>query len=102
MKLLKTMLVLFLASSLVLGQSTAGNNTSSEDRIANQIKTLQDAISSQQQQIEALRQELATQKQSESAPHLANAALTTSSTAAASSGIGKAQGFAAVISHRRH
>jgi hypothetical protein len=83
MKLLKTMLVLFLASSLVLGQSTAGNNTSSEDRIANQIKTLQDAISSQQQQIEALRQELATQKQSESAPHLANAALTTSSTAAA-------------------
>lgn len=83
MKLLKTMLVLFLASSLVLGQSTAGNNTSSEDRIANQIKTLQDAISSQQQQIEALRQELATQKQSESAPHLANAALTTSSPAAA-------------------
>ncbi|MBZ5506854.1 MAG: hypothetical protein LAO78_15470 [Acidobacteriia bacterium] len=80
MKLLKTMLVLFLASSFVLGQSTSGNSTSSEDRIANQIKTLQDAISSQQQQIEALRQELTTKKQADSTPHLANAALTTSST----------------------
>jgi hypothetical protein len=82
MKLHKTMLVLFLASSFALGQSKPGDNTGSEDRIANQIKTLQDAISSQQQQIEALRQELANKKQAESTPHFANAALTTPSTAA--------------------
>ncbi|HEX4605033.1 MAG TPA: hypothetical protein VH724_13625 [Candidatus Angelobacter sp.] len=82
MKLLKTMFVLFLASNIVLAQSAAGNNTGSEDRISNQIKTLQDAISSQQQQIEALRQELAARKQAESTPHLANASLTTVSTTA--------------------
>src|SRR5262249_3602803 len=69
---------LLLISSLVLGQSTSGNNAKSDDnRIADQIKTLQDAIASQQQQIEALKQELTSRKQAESEPHLANASLTT-------------------------
>ena len=101
MKLLKTMLVLFLASSLVLGQSTAGNNTSSEDRIANQIKTLQDAISSQQQQIEALRQELAAKKQADATPHLTNAALTTSMPGAADSIAARRVSGSAETSSRR-
>jgi hypothetical protein len=62
----------------MLGQSTPSNNPKPDDnRIADQIKALQDAISSQQQQIESLRQELAARKQAESTPHLTNAALTT-------------------------
>jgi cell division septum initiation protein DivIVA len=83
MKLFRQICFLLLASSLVLGQSTPSNNPKSDDnRIADQIKTLQDAISSQQQQIEALRQELAAKKQADATPHLTNAALTTSSATA--------------------
>jgi hypothetical protein len=81
MKLFRHVWFLFLVSSLVLGQSMPSNNPKSDDnRIADQIKTLQDAIASQQQQIESLRQELAARKQAESAPHLTNAALSTGST----------------------
>jgi hypothetical protein len=81
MKLFRHVWFLLLVSSLVLGQSTPSNNQKSDDnRIADQIKTLQDAIASQQQQIESLRQELAARKQAESAPRLTNAALTTGST----------------------
>lgn len=69
-----------MVSSLVLGQSTTNNTNSDDNRISNQIKSLQDAIASQQQQIESLRQELAARKQADSTPHLANATLTTSST----------------------
>jgi hypothetical protein len=80
MKLFQRMFFLLLVSSLVFGQSTTTNTNSDDNRISNQIKTLQDAIASQQQQIESLRQELAGRKQSDSTPHLANAALTTSAT----------------------
>jgi hypothetical protein len=84
MKLLRQMCFLLLVSGFMLGQSASSNNQKSDDnRIADQIKTLQDAISSQQQQIEALRQELAQKKQADAAPHLANAALTTPSTVSA-------------------
>jgi hypothetical protein len=83
MKLFRQICFLLLASSFVVGQSTPSNNPKSDDnRIADQIKTLQDAISSQQQQIEALRQELAAKKQADATPHLTNAALTTSSATA--------------------
>ena len=84
MKLFRPVWFLFLISSLVLGQSTSGNNAKSDDnRIADQIKTLQDAIASQQQQIEALKQELASRKQAEPEPRLANASLTTAMPATA-------------------
>lgn len=77
MKLFRHLWLLLLASSFLLGQGTPSNNTKSDDsRIAEQIKTLQDAIASQQQQIETLKQELAGRKQAEATPHLANAALT--------------------------
>ena len=83
MKLFRYVWVMFLVSSFVLGQSTSGNNSKSDDnRIADQIKTLQDAIASQQQQIESLRQELAAEKQN-SMPRLTNATLTTTSTTSA-------------------
>jgi len=81
MKLFRYIWFMLLVSSLVLGQSAPSNNTKSDDnRIADQIKTLQDAIASQQQQIENLRQELAARKQAESTPRLTNAALTTGNT----------------------
>src|SRR6476469_9899801 len=83
MKLFRHVWLLLLASSFLLGQSAPSNNTKSDDsRIADQIKTLQDAIASQQQQIETLRQELAERKQAEATPHLANAALTATGTSA--------------------
>ena len=83
MKLFRHVWFFFLISSFVLGQTTPSNNTKPDDnRIADQIKTLQDAIASQQQQIESLRQELANRKQAESEPRLTNAALTTSPSAA--------------------
>src|SRR5262249_14293770 len=53
---------------------------SDDSRIANQIKGLQDAIAQQQQQIEALRQELADKKNADSTAHLTNASLTTNVT----------------------
>jgi hypothetical protein len=78
MKLFRHGFLLLLASALAFGQSTPSSSAKPDDgRIADQIKTLQDAITSQQQQIEALRQELAAKKQAESTPHLTNAALTT-------------------------
>src|ERR1700719_1766657 len=80
MKLFRQICFLLMVSSLVLGQSTTNNANSDDNRISNQIKSLQDAIASQQQQIESLRQELAARKQADSVPHLANASLTTSST----------------------
>ncbi|HEY2363575.1 MAG TPA: hypothetical protein VGK36_20820 [Candidatus Angelobacter sp.] len=80
MKLFQRIFFLLLVSSLVFGQSSTNNTNSDDSRISNQIKSLQDAIASQQQQIESLRQELAGRKQSDSTPHLANAALTTSAT----------------------
>lgn len=79
MKLFRQICFLLLVSSFVFGQSAPTNTNTDDSRISNQIKTLQDAIASQQQQIEQLRQELAARKQAESAPHLANAALTTGS-----------------------
>jgi hypothetical protein len=80
MKLFRQICFLLMVSSLVLGQSTTNNTNSDDNRISNQIKSLQDAIASQQQQIESLRQELAAKKQADSVPHLANASLTTSTT----------------------
>ena len=80
MKLFRQICFLLLVSGFVLGQSTTTNTNSDDNRISNQIKSLQDAIASQQQQIESLRQELAARKQSDSTPHLANAALTTPTT----------------------
>lgn len=81
MKLFRHGFFLLLASSLMFGQSTPNNPD--DTHIANQIKTLQDAIVNQQQQIEALRQELAARKQAESTPHVVNAALTTPGTVSA-------------------
>lgn len=81
MKLFRQICFLLLVSSFIFGQSASNNTNSDDSRISNQIKSLQDAIAGQQQQIEQLRQELAARKQAESAPHLANASLTTSSTA---------------------
>lgn len=78
MKLFRQICFLFLVSSFAFGQSTTNN--SDDNHISKQIKTLEDAIASQQQQIESLRQELAARKQADSAPHLANAAFTTPST----------------------
>src|ERR1041385_8708335 len=80
MKLFRQICFLLLVSSFVFGQSAPNNTNTDDSRISNQIKTLQDAIASQQQQIEQLRQELAARKQADSAPHLANAALTTHGT----------------------
>src|ERR1051326_840296 len=80
MKLFRQICFLLLVSSFVFGQSAPNNANTDDSRISNQIKTLQDAIAGQQQQIEQLRQELAARKQAESAPHLANAALTTPGT----------------------
>jgi len=80
MKLFRQICFLLLVSSFVFGQSTTNRTNSDDNRISNQIKSLQDAIASQQQQIESLRQELAARKQSDSAPHLANASLATTST----------------------
>jgi hypothetical protein len=79
MKLFRQICFLLLVPSFVFGQSAPNNTNTDDSRISNQIKTLQDAIASQQQQIEQLRQELADRKQAESAPRLANAALTTGS-----------------------
>jgi len=81
MKLFRQICFLLLVQSFIFGQSAPNNTNSDDSRISNQIKSLQDAIASQQQQIEQLRQELAARKQAESAPRLANASLTTSSTA---------------------
>ncbi|MGZ4843886.1 MAG: hypothetical protein ACXVJ1_04175, partial [Candidatus Angelobacter sp.] len=80
MKLFRQIFFLLLVSSFVFGQSTTNNTNSDDNHISKQIKTLEDAIASQQQQIESLRQELAARKQADSAPHLANAAFTTPST----------------------
>ena len=74
MKLFRYGFVLLFASGLMVGQDAPNNDDS---HIANQIKTLEDAVAGQQQQIEALRQELAARKQAEAAPHLANASLAT-------------------------
>jgi hypothetical protein len=82
MKLFRHVWFFLLISSFVLGQSAPSNTKPDDSRIADQIKTLQDAIANQQQQIETLRQELATRKQTESEPRLTNAALTTSRTSA--------------------
>jgi len=80
MKLYKPV-VLLLISSLMFGQSstpaTAPAQGSDDARIADQIKGLQNAIAQQQQQIEALRQELADRKKADSTPRLTNASLTT-------------------------
>src|ERR1051326_304690 len=79
MKLFRTIVVLFSVSSLTLAQNTTTPNpgqSSDDAKIAGQIKGLRDAIAAQQQQIQALQQELAERKKSEAAPHLANAALT--------------------------
>jgi len=81
MKLFRQICFLLLVQGFIFGQSAPNNTNSDDSRISNQIKSLQDAIASQQQQIEQLRQELAARKQAESAPRLANASLTTSSTA---------------------
>jgi len=81
MKLFRQICFLLLVQGFIFGQSAPNNTNSDDNRISNQIKSLQDAIASQQQQIEQLRQELAARKQAESAPRLANASLTTSSTA---------------------
>jgi hypothetical protein len=80
MKLFRQICFLLLASCFVFGQSAPNNTNTDGNRISNQIKTLQDAIASQQQQIEQLRQELAARKQADSTPRLTNAALTTTST----------------------
>ncbi len=82
MKLFKPMVLVFLISSLMFGQSNtpAPAQNSDDARIAGQIKGLQDAIAQQQQQIEALRQELAERKKSDATPHLTNASLTTNVT----------------------
>jgi hypothetical protein len=77
MKLFRRLCFLLLVSSLVFGQSTTNNTKSDDNHISKQIKSLEDAIASQQQQIESLRQELAAKKQADSTPHVANAALTT-------------------------
>ncbi|HKD80687.1 MAG TPA: hypothetical protein VKH81_13395 [Candidatus Angelobacter sp.] len=79
MKLLKPVVLVFLISSLMIGQSNAPAPAQNSDdtKIANQIKSLEDAVAQQQQQIEALRQELADRKKTDSAAHLANASLTT-------------------------
>src|SRR5215475_11148556 len=79
MKLFRQICFLLLVSSFIFGQSASNNTNTDDSRISNQIKSLQDAIASQQQQIEQLRQELAARKQAESTPHLANASLTTGS-----------------------
>ena len=79
MKLLKPVVLLLLIPSLMLGQSAAPAPAQNFDdtRISQQIKGLQDAIARQQEQIQALQQELAMRKKAESEPRLTNAALTT-------------------------
>ena len=78
MKLLKPMVLVFLISSFMFGQSNApAPAQKSDDAITNKIKGLEDAIAQQQQQIEELRKELADKKNADSTPHLTNASLTT-------------------------
>ncbi|HKR96301.1 MAG TPA: hypothetical protein VJW55_13095, partial [Candidatus Angelobacter sp.] len=77
MKLLKPMVLVFLISSFMFGQSNApAPAQKSDDAITNKIKGLEDAIAQQQQQIEELRKELADKKNADSTPHLTNASLT--------------------------
>jgi hypothetical protein len=82
MKLFKPMVLVFLISSLTFGQSNppAPAQSSDDAKVAGQIKGLQDAIAQQQQEIEALRQELADRKKADATPHLTNASLTTNVT----------------------
>jgi hypothetical protein len=84
MKVFKAVVFLLLISSLMFGQSNPQSAAQASDdaKITGQIKGLQDAIARQQQQIEALRQELAEKKQADSTPHLTNAALTTGAASA--------------------
>lgn len=85
MKLFRTLVVLISISNLMIAQSaTAPSPAQSSDdtKVADQIKGLQNAIAAQQQQIQALQQELAERKKTEAAPHLANASLTTGAAAA--------------------
>lgn len=80
MKLLKTLVVFFLISNLTFAQNAsapASAPASDDAKIADKIKALQDAVTAQQQQIQALQQELAERRKVESEPHLANASLTT-------------------------
>ena len=51
MKLFRQICFLFLVPSFIFGQSAPNNANTDDSRISNQIKTLQDAIASQQQQI---------------------------------------------------
>ncbi len=84
MKLLKPILLFFLVPTLLLGQSAgpAAAQNSDDTRISQQIKGLQDAITQQQQQIQALQQELAERRKQQAAPHLANASLSTATVSA--------------------
>ena len=80
MKLFRQICFLLLVSSLVLARAQPTTQTVTTTAFQTRSRALQDAIASQQQQIESLRQELAARKQADSVPHLANASLTTSST----------------------
>ena len=65
MKLLRPVFFVMLMASLMLGQSNAPATNPSPDptaKISDQIKSLQDAITQQQKQIEMLQQQLAEQK----------------------------------------
>src|SRR5258708_5578808 len=65
MKLLRPVVLVLLTSSLMLGQSNPPSSSPSSDptsKISDQIKSLQEAITQQQKQIDTLQRELAEQK----------------------------------------
>src|SRR5215472_9420765 len=82
MKLLRPVFFVMLMASLMLGQSNAPATNTSPDptaKISDQIKSLQDAITQQQKQIEMLQQQLAEQKDAQA--KMVNATYTAPSTA---------------------
>ncbi len=93
MKLLKTIVLLLLVPTLALGQSASPSPVQNSDdaKISQQIKGLQDAITRQQEQIQALQQELVERRKAEAAPHLANAAFTTAAAPATTNVVQEAE-----------
>jgi hypothetical protein len=80
MKSIRTFCLLVLASGMALGQASQPNNSN----VADDLKTLRDAISAQQKQIaeqqkklEELQQQLNAKAAAAPAPHVQNATLTT-------------------------
>jgi hypothetical protein len=80
MKLFRLIFFVLLMSSLMLGQSSSPGSSSPSNttaQIADQLKSLQDAMALQQRQIQLLQQQLAEQKERDEQARVLNATYTT-------------------------